>query len=276
MGLRINTNMASLGAQRILQNTSHRQAKQFERISSGQRIVSASDDAAGLSISENLTAQIRSMKQAERNTMDGVSLVQVAEGGLSEISNMLIRMRELSIQASTDTVGDKERGFINEEFKSLSAEIDRIASVTEFNGTPLLNGEAKDELELQVGIRNNPQDRIVFAAGDNNVRTDALGISDISTLTTDDARDSIDLIDNGLGRVNETRAKLGAMQNKLHATTNNLNIYRENLSNARSRIADADIAEETSNLVRENILQSAGVAVLSQANQAPKQALNLL
>ena len=277
MGLRIQTNIAAMSAQRALGKTSIEQGKSYQRLSSGFRITSAGDDAAGLSISENLRAQIRSMGQAERNTNDGISLVQVAEGGLNEIANILIRQRELSIQAASDTVGDRERGFINQEIQSSKAEIDRIASVTTFNGTPLLNGEAsKGELEFQVGIRNDNADRILCNVADNDVKTSTLGVEGVSTETIDDARAALDALDEGLGRVNETRARLGAMQNKLHSTVNNLQIARENLSQAKSRIADTDLAEETSKLVRENILQSAGVAVLSQANSAPLQALKLL
>src|SRR3954466_9200750 len=161
MGLRIGTNVASLSAQRALSHSSADQAKTYDRLASGQRITQAGDDAAGLSISENLRAQIRSMGQAERNANDGISFTQVAEGGLNEISNIMIRLRELAIQAGSDTVGDKERGFINNEAQSLVAEVDRIANVTNFNGTPLLNGQApKGELSFQVGTRNDEADRI--------------------------------------------------------------------------------------------------------------------
>lgn len=277
MGLRISTNIASMAAQRALSKTSDAQAKHYARLSSGERITSSGDDAAGLSISENLRGQIRSMRQAERNANDGISFVQVAEGGLSEISNIVIRLRELAIQAASDTVGDKERGFINTEYKSLIQEVDRIANVTTFNGTPLLNAQAeKAELVFQVGTRNDEADRISFNAQENDVRSDTLELASLSTETIDEARASIDILDKALGTVNGARARLGAMQNKLHSTGNNLQIARENLSQARSRIADADIAEETSELVQKNILQTAGIAVLSQANTAPMQALKLV
>jgi len=277
MGLRISTNIASLAAQRALSNTSSRQAKQYERLSSGNRITTAGDDAAGLSISENLRGQIRSLNQAKRNTNDGISLVQVAEGSLAELSNIMIRLRELSIQAASDTIGDRERGFIDEEVQSLKSEVNRIAEVTTFNGTPLLTGDGdKDMLEIQVGIRNNVADRISFNVEENDVRTDTLGVDDVSLKTIDDARESIDKIDEGLGRVNATRARLGAMQNKLNSTVNNLQISSENLSHANSRIRDTDVAEATSQLVKENILQTAGISVLAQANQAPLGALRLM
>lgn len=277
MGLRINTNVAAMAARRALFKTSEKQAKNFERIASGNRITSASDDAAGLAISEKMRSHIQSMRQAHRNAQDGISFVQVAEGGMSEISNILIRLRELSIQGASDTVGDRERGFINQEVQSLKQEIDRIANVTDFNGTPLLNGAAeKGELEFQVGIYNNEADRIRFDVNSNDLQVGTIGVDGVSTETIDDARTSIDSIDQALSMVNERRASLGAMQNKLHATSNNLSIASENLSQARARIADADVAEESSALVRENILQNAGVLVLSQANTSPQLALRLM
>lgn len=277
MGLRISTNMASMSAQRALSGTNEDQAKSYQRLASGNRITSPGDDAAGLSISENLRAQIRSMQQAEKNASNGISFVQVAEGGMQEIGNIMIRLRELAIQAASDTVGDTERGFIDQEYQSLLAEVDRIANVTNFNGTPLLNGQApKEILEFQVGIRNDEADKIQFDTTENDVRADALGVSGISAATIDEAREAIDAVDEGLSKVNAARARLGATQNKMHSTVRNLQIAKENLFAARSRIADTDVAEETSNLVQKNILQSAGISVLAQANTSPMQALKLL
>lgn len=279
MGLRISTNIASMSAQRALSRTSETQAKSYVRLASGNRITGAGDDAAGLSISENLRAQIRSLGQAERNANDGISFVQVAEGGLNEIGNLLIRMRELSVQAASDTIGDKERSFVNQEAQSLMMEVDRISNVTTYNGTQLLNGESdKSELQFQVGIRkeSGDADRITFKPNEYNVKASELGIDGISYESIDDARESMDKVDVALSKVLETRAKLGATQNKLNATINNLGIARENLSAARSRIADTDVASETSELVRGSILQSAGISVLSQANMAPQAALKLL
>jgi len=277
MGLRIATNIASMSTNRTLSNSSADQSKSYKRLSSGERITQAGDDAAGLSIAENLRAQIRSMNQAERNANDGISFAQVAEGGLTEISNIMIRLRELGIQAASDTVGDRERGFINQEVQSLVQEVDRIANVTNFNGTPLLNaGAAKGQLEFQVGIRNNEADRIIFDSNSNDVRADTLGISGLNFESIDDARDGIDKVDDAISKIFSSRASLGAVQNKLQSTTRNLNVARENLSIARSRIADTDIAQETSELIRGNILQAAGVAVLAQANNAPTLALKLL
>lgn len=193
------------------------------------------------------------------------------------MGNILVRLRELAIQAASDTIGDKERSFINQEFQSLTQEVDRIANVTTFNGTPLLNASgSKSVLEFQVGIRNDGADRISFNVGENDARAGALGIDGLKAESIDDARSSIDVVDSALGKVSETRARLGAMQNKLQSTSNNLAIAKENLVSARSRIADTDLAEETSNMVRSNILQQAGISVLAQANQNPMTALKLL
>ena len=277
MGLRIGTNMAAMSANRALASSSEKQAKSYARLASGNRITEAGDDAAGLSISENLRSQIRSMSQAERNANDGISFAQVAEGGLSEIGNMLIRMRELAVQGASDTIGDKERGFLNKEVQSLVQEVDRIANVTNFNGAQLLNGQnKKDVLEFQVGIRNNGQDRIKFDTKENDVRAGTLGIEGMDYTSIDGSRDALDTVDKAIDRVFSSRATLGATQNKLHATVNNIGVAKENLSAARSRIADTDVATETSELVRGNILQSAGISVLAQANSAPMAALKLL
>ncbi|MFL5815722.1 MAG: flagellin [Bdellovibrionia bacterium] len=277
MGLRISTNLGAIAATRNMEINNRDQAKIYSRLSSGQRITSAGDDAAGLSISESLRAQVRSLGQAERNANDGVSFTQVAEGGLTEIGNIMVRLRELAIQAGSDTVGDKERGFINTEVQSLVQEVDRIANVTNYNGTPLLNGQAsKSELEIQVGTRNDEADRLIFNASENDIRAGSLGIDSLDYSSISGARNAIDKVDEATSKVFASRARLGAMQNKLQATINNLGITKENLSTARSRIADADVAQETSALVRGNILQQAGIAVLAQANQAPMQALRLL
>lgn len=280
MGLRIATNMGSLVTQRALTNTVDSQMKSFQRISSGMRITQAGDDAAGLSISENLRAQIRSTGQAERNANDGISFIQVAEGALNEVGNIMIRLRELAIQAASDTVGNRERGFIDREVQSLLQEVDRIASVTNFNGTPLLNGEGNGsgKLQFQVGIRKekDDSDRIAFDPREFNVKTDELGVKSLSYKNIDDARDGLEKVDEAMTRIFDARARLGAAQNKLQSTVNNLNITKENLSAARSRIADTDIAAETAELMRGSILQSAGIAVLAQANAAPQQALKLL
>jgi flagellin len=220
MGLRINTNIGAMSANRALAKTQEGQAKSYERLASGERITQAGDDAAGLSISENLRAQIRSMGQAERNANDGISFTQVAEGGITEIGNIVIRLRELAIQAGSDTVGDKERGFINKEAQSLMAEVDRIANVTNFNGTALLNGDGKD-LQFQVGINSGKNDQIIFKAHEHDVRASTLGIDGLNFSNIDDARDAINRVDKAMNQVLSSRADLGAMQNKLHSTVNN-------------------------------------------------------
>jgi len=276
MGLRINTNVQALAAQRSLGLNRQAQESSLERLSSGNRINRAGDDAAGLAISDQIRANTRSLSQAGRNAQDGISLVQVAEGGTNEISNILVRMRELSIQGASDTIGDTERGFIHKEIVALKAETDRIANNTEFNGTKLLNGMG-DKLEIQVGLNNSPiNDRLVYDAGQQNVSTKALGIEDVSTMTKEDAQQNLSKIDDALTRLNTNRSELGATQNRLQSTINSIGIYRENLEAARSRIKDVDMATETSELTKNNILTQAGVSVLGQANQNPQLALKLL
>lgn len=275
MGLRINTNVPSLQTQRNLTNVSEEASKSYTRLSSGQRISKSSDDAAGLSISTNLEAQVRGLKQAQRNANDGISLVQTAEGGINEVSNILIRFRELSVQAASDTVGDTERGFINKEIQSLKSEMDRIAMSTNFNGTQLLNGEGK-ELSFQVGTKAGAENHIMFDPRKSDVRAETLGLSSVDVMSRDNATDALGKIDEAIKKVNDNRSDLGAMQNRLHSTGQSLGIATENLSEARSRIADTDIAAETSALVKNNILQSAGVSVLAQANSVPNAALKLL
>lgn len=276
MSLRINTNLASINSQRQLFNTNLASQRNLERLSSGLRINRAADDAAGLAISENLRAQIRGMKQANRNANDGISLAQVAEGGLNEISNMLIRMRELAIQGASDTVSDVERGFIDMEFQGLKKEIQRVAEVTEYNGQELLNGLG-GAYEIQVGVHNDPfQDRIVFDATQADVTLDALGLTSETLAGKDPARNTLAVLDESLTKVNATRADLGAFQNRLVSTVNNLNIAHENLSAANSRIRDADIAEETAELTRNQVMLQANMATLNQANNVTNLALKLL
>jgi flagellin len=277
MGLRINTNVPALVAQRNLRTTRASLDRTLERLSSGSRINHAGDDAAGLAISESLRAQIRGIGMAERNAQDGVSLVQVAESAMGEISNILIRMRELGVQAASDTIGPTERGFLDLEFKELTAEIDRIASSTEFNRVPLLNGSAST-FEIQVGTRNNPMvDRIkLFDGNSADVNVVALGINLTTVADKNSAQNSLASIDGALQSVTSIRAEFGAMQNRLQSIINNLQVSKENLSAANSRIRDADIAEETTELTKNQILQQSGISVLGQANSSTKAALSLL
>jgi len=276
MGLRINTNVASINAQRNLLGTKWGLDKSLERLSSGYRINRAGDDAAGLAISENLRAQVRGLKQASRNAQDGVSLVQVAEGGLNEISSIMIRLRELAVQAASDTIGPVERQFLNVEYDQLVSEIDRIADGTEFNGTQLLSGTGS-VLDFQVGTRNDPSiDRLTFDASRADANSAALGINLTSVADKASAQNSLSAIDAAIVSVSAMRADFGAIQNRLQSTIGNLAVSVENLSAANSRIRDVDVAEETAELTRNNILLQAGTSVLAQANQTSNTALSLL
>lgn len=276
MGLRISTNVASLNAQKNLVGTQRGLNQSLARLSSGFRINQAADDAAGLAISENLRGQIRGLRQAQRNANDGISLVQVAEGGLNEVSNMIIRLRELAVQASSDTIGDTERKFLDVEYQQLKSEIQRVAEVTKFNGRDLLNGTG-GVIDIQVGTYNDPfKDRISFNASAANASLDALGLTAESLAEKTSAQSSMDVLDRALVSVNAIRANFGAMQNRLQSTASNIAISDENLSAANSRIRDADIAAESAELTRNNILMQAGVSVLGQANNISNIALKLL
>lgn len=276
MGLRINTNTASLNAQRNLSSSKFNLDRSLEKLSSGFRINRAGDDAAGLAISENLRAQLRGLKQASRNAQDGVSLIQVAEGGLNEISSILIRLRELSVQAASDTIGPVERQFLNVEYDQLVSEIDRIADGTEFNGTQLLSGTGSI-LDFQVGTRNDPNiDRISFDASKADANAAALGINLTSVADKASAQNALSAIDQAIVNVSAMRADFGAIQNRLQSTISNLSVSQENIASANSRIRDVDVAEETANLTKNNILLQAGTSVLAQANQSANSALSLL
>jgi flagellin len=276
MGLRINTNVASLNAQRNLRGTRLAMDRTLEKLASGQRINRAGDDAAGLAISENLKAQIRGLGQAERNAQDGISLVQIAEGALGEVSNILIRLRELGVQAASDTIGSTERKFLNVEFEQLTSEVDRIANSTEFNKVPLLNGTGA-VFDIQIGTRNDPiSDRLTFDASSADVNVAALGLNLASVADKISAQNSLSSIDQAIISVSGIRADFGALQNRLQSTVNNIAISVENLSAANSRVRDTDIASETAELTKNNILVQAGTSVLAQANGSTKNALQLI
>ena len=276
MGLRISTNVAALNAQKNLYMTNIHQNRSMARLASGFRINQASDDAAGLAISENLKGQIRGLRQANRNANDGISLVQIAEGSLNEVSNMLIRLRELGVQAASDTIGDTERQFLDVEYQQLKSEIQRVTEATNYNGYDLLNGTG-GILDIQVGTNNDPfKDRISFNAGAANSTLEALGIVAESLETKEAAQQSLATVDSAMISVNSIRANFGAMQNRLQSTSSNLLIYDENMSAANSRIRDTDVAAETSEMIRNSILMQAGVSVLGQANQQNQLALKLL
>ena len=276
MGFRINTNVSSIAAQRSLSTTTKESQDTLSKLSSGSRITKAADDAAGLAISEKMKSQIRSSQQANRNANDGISMVQTAEGGLDEISSMLTRLRELSIQAASDTVGDTERGFTDMEYQNLKQEIERISQVTEFNGTKLLSGEG-DKLDFQIGTNNDAfQDRIQYDSGSINSTMSGLGIGEIAVASKEGAQNSLAVIDKAIETVSGQRAELGAIQNRLSSTSNNLQTTVENLSAANSRIRDVDYAAATAKNAKNNILAQAGTSVLSQANAQGQNALRLI
>ena len=276
MGLRINTNTTSLAAQRTLGNNNAEQAKTLGKLSSGTRIVRSADDAAGLAISEKLKAQIRGQSQAERNANDGISMIQTAEGGLSEIGNILIRMRELSVQAASDTVGDTERSFTDLEYQNLKQEMERISQVTEFNGKKLLNGQG-DTYDFQIGINNDDfQDRIKFDTQMLNSSIENLGVSELAVTSKESAQSALASLDSAIEKVSGQRAELGAKQNRLTSTVQNLQVSNENLSAANSRIRDTDYAAETAKNAKMNILNAAGTSVLAQSNSQGQNALQLI
>ncbi len=279
MALSVVTNMASLNAQRNLSTTQGKLAGSIGRLSSGLRINKAADDAAGLGISENLRADIRSLSQAQRNTNDGISMSQVAEGSMGEMQGIVSRMRELAVQAANGTLGSTERGYINTEYSQLVNEVNRISAVTEFNGQKLLTGAASAGLTMQVGIQNTANDRIAMSVTKLNASTigsTSLTLQAASLGTATAAQTAIGTFDKAIEQLSTARAKVGAFQNRLSVTVSNLAVAHENLSAANSRIRDVDVASETAALTRNQILTQAGVSVLGQANQLPASALSLI
>lgn len=276
MGLRINTNVQSLAAQRALGINSASQKGNLEKLSSGSRIVRAADDAAGLAISEKMKSHIRSLQQDIRNAGDGISMIQTAEGAMNETGNILTRFRELSIQAASDTIGDVERGFIDKEVQQLGMEIDRIAKSTEYNGRKLLAGEG-EVLEIQVGLKNDAVlDRFQYDVSKVNSTADALGVAGMTVASKEAAQNNLEKIDAAITKLSGNRAEMGALQNRLQSSINNMAIYNENLSAGNSRIRDVDVASETAELTKNNILTQATTSVLGQANQNSMLALKLL
>jgi flagellin len=291
MALSILTNNASLNAQRNLATTGRALSSNFSKLSTGQRINTAGDDAAGLAISERMKSQIRSMSQAERNANDGISLLQTAEGALNENSGILIRMRELAMQSANGTLGGSERQALQTEFSQLRDEIDRISEVTEFNGQKLLNGDSAS-FSFQVGISAEESDTIsadmvtmTATSYGTNEDGDTIDLTELSIVADDPtdneasieaARETLDQLDSAIASTSSSRASLGAVQNRLQVTVSNLQSANNNLSAANSRIRDVDVAEESASMTRNNILSQAGMAVLAQANQLPSMALSLL
>ncbi len=273
MGFTIRSNMASLNAQRNLFNTEQMQSDSYSKLSSGFRITKAGDDAAGLGISSNLQAQIRSFNQANRNAQDAQSLIQTAEANLNQTTELLTRMRELAMQSASSGVGNTERGYIQTENSALITEITRIANAAEYNGTSLLNSATT--LTFQVGIRNvAANDRIDVATVDSTAT--ALGVNALDFSTQAGAQAALGTIDTAIQTVSSSRSTFGAAGNRLSSVVQTIQQGAESLSAANSRIRDVDVAEETSKLARTQVMLQAGVSVLAQANQAPQMALKLL
>jgi flagellin len=276
MGMRVTTNIAAINAQRNLSGSQRTLSKSMAQLSSGSRINIAADDAAGLAISEKMKAGIRSARQANRNANDGISMVQTAEGGLNEIGNIVTRLRELGIQAASDTVGSVERGFMDKEVQQMKSEIQRISMSTKWGTTNLLDGTTP-KFDFQVGIFNKgEEDRISFDASENVATLDALGLSGLDYTSKEGAQEALSQLDGAQNAVNGMRANLGALQNRLTSTVDNLGVLEENMSAANSRIRDTDVAQASSEMTRNNILLQAGTATLAQANQSNQLALKLI
>jgi flagellin len=279
MSISLLNNVTSLQTQENLGRTQAALTKSIGRLSSGMRINSAADDAAGLGISSSLKADIASLGQAQRNTNDGVSMSQVAEGGMASMQDIVGRMRQLAVESSNATLGSTERGYVQTEFKQLASEIDRISSVTNFNGQNLLDGSASTGLTFQVGINNTSNDRLAMSITrltSSTLGQGGLHVASASLSTAAKAQAAIASFDAAIKQLSTARANIGAVQNRLQVTTTNLATTAINLSAANSRITDTDVAAETSTMTQSNILQQAGIAVLSQANAMPQSALQLL
>ena len=275
MGLRVNTNIASLTAQRNLSVATGRLQGNYARLASGLRIAVAADDAAGLAISERMRSQIRSYGVASRNAMDGVSLAQTAEGALNEVSGILNRLRELSMQAANGTLSASDRTTLDTEFTQLKTEIDRISSTTVFNGINLLDGSGSTGIPIQIGIQDSVTNDVINVTLGSTSQAD-LGITATDVLTISNAQSSLAAIDTAIETVNSARGTLGAQQNRMESALRSIQVQRENLSASESRIRDVDVAEETADLTRNSIMQQAATTILTQANVQPQIALTLL
>lgn len=275
MALRIGTNVAAIAASRQLSRNSEDMQDSLERLASGNRIVKPGDDAAGFAVSEQLRGQERGLAQARRNTDNAIGLIQVAEGGLSEQNNIVVRLREIAVQAASDTVSDDEREFLDTEFQTLVDEADRIAGSTRFGQKQLLTG-TNEKFDFYVGASGDPKTDVISYKLDANTKSESLGLDGLGVADQDDAQSVLKDLDESLMKLASTRAGFGAIQGRLEIAGNNLDVQRQNVTEARSRIADVDVAEESSNLARAQVLQDLGVAVLAQANQSPARALKLL
>lgn len=274
MGLRVTTNIASIAAQRSLANQTKRQDHASQALASGSRIVRAADDAAGLAIAEGMKADIRGTQAARSNAFNAISAIQVGEGGLAEMTNLITRLRELGVQSASDTIGDKERSYLQQEASSLTQEIDRITKTTKFGDKNLLDG-SNPVFEFHVGSNGGKENVITYKA-EGSATPDELGLASVDIGSKDGARDLLNNIDSALEKVSKMRAGFGAMQSRLESTVTGLDVKSENLSAARSRIADADVAKESSELASASMLQNASISVLQQANQQPYAAMKLL
>jgi flagellin len=275
MAIVVNSNITAMNALGNLNRTNRGLTSTFAKISSGLRINSASDDGAGLAVAENLASEGQSLGQAQRNTHDGISVIQTAEGATNEVSDILKRMRELAVQSSSETLHNNERSYIQDEFKQLTAEVDRIADVTEFNGISLANAN-NAQLNVQVGIHDTTDDRIAVELGDLRSATLKVDTGNVDLSNVASAQQALQTIDNALDSVNGYRSDYGAVENRLESALNNLEVYSENIAGAESRIRDADFAHETAEMSKFNIMQQAGVAILSQANGISQGALRLI
>lgn len=276
MGFRINTNIPALASQRAMNTVSRETEESFSKLASGERITKAADDAAGMAISEKLKAEIRSSRQANRNANDAIGLIQVTEGALNESTNILSRLKEIAIQAASDTVSDSERQMSNMEYQNLKNELDRIANVTEFNGKKVLNGSAV-QMDFHVGVgENSDDDRISFNTSRFNATSQSLGVASFTVLSKASAQSSLNSINQAFDKVAGQRSFLGSLQNRLLSSSNNLGVYTQNMASANSRIRDLDYADETAKQARNSIVGQAGTAVMAQANTAGSSALKLL
>ena len=275
MAISVVTNVASLRAQRNLNKTANAMTGHIEKLSSGLRINKAGDDAAGSAISSQLTAYEQGLKQANRNANDGVSLIQTAEGAMNEMTGIVQRMRELSVQAANEgTMDSTERGYLDQEFQLLESELDRIVDVTEYNGQKLVDGDISAGVSFQVGMKNTTNDRISVTIANSD--STSLGLNDESLATATGAQKAIASLDTALQTINTTRGTLGATQNRLEATMSNLSVMHENMAAGNSRIKDVDVAEESAAFTRSQILSQAGTSMLAQANSLPQSALSLI
>lgn len=274
MGLRVTTNMSSISAQRALSLQSKKQTHASQSLASGNRIVHAADDAAGLAIAEVMRSDIRATGQARSNAFNAVSAIQVGEGGLSEMTNIITRLRELGVQSASDTIGDKERGYLQLEAKSLSEEIDRISKTTKFGDKNLLDG-SNPVFDFHVGSTGSKENIITYKV-DGNVTPSELNLESVDITSKDGARELLGATESAIEKISRMRAGFGAVQSRLESTAQGLDVKIENLSAAKSRIMDADVAKESSDLASATMLQNAAISVLSQANQQPYAAMKLL